>query len=49
MKIEIAAKLPGYVRAGRIIGKDGLCPTILARDWKDPIRVLVRDDGQEQD
>ena len=48
-KIQIVARLPGYIADGRVCGGGGVCPTIRSRDWKDPIRILVRDDGQEQD
>lgn len=45
MKIEVAANLPGYEKNGRIYGVQGMSPTVQARDFKDPIKVVVERDG----
>lgn len=32
----------GFVTANRVISPDGVAPTILARDYKDPIKICVK-------
>lgn len=41
MNTYVIAQLPGYEKTGRIYGGTGLAPTIEARDFKDPPKVLV--------
>ena len=39
-KIKIKGIMPGYLRANIVYAGGGTAPTLLARDYKDPIKVL---------
>ena len=41
--ICVIARMPGkYDQDARIYDADGVAPTVRSRDWKEPIKVLIK-------
>ena len=45
MKIEIVGQMEGYEKVNRVYSTIGIAPCITARDYKDPPKILIKDDS----
>lgn len=44
MNIVIVGQMEGYEKVNRVYGVTGIAPYITARDYKDPPKILIKDD-----